>query len=260
MTRTAEPVTLSGDELDLLGHLLGIDELPVVLASGSRFDSASARDDAFDAARATLGARGLMRAGHPHPRLVGRLSVLARPTTELALRWHTGGTVSRMCLAQGPGGVALAVRASDSCVLSEAESADPGVVLETIGRGTALDIGSVSAPTAALSVALRDVTDPPAVARRLTGLGIRDQDARLLARGLGACRAHAEIVVLTHRAGRTRTSDPVTVFDTDVGRVLGTTSRSADGLAWSTLGPGGDARVRQAVRELLVAARGPDSS
>ncbi|MGW0174361.1 ESX secretion-associated protein EspG [Rhodococcus sp. NPDC003322] len=253
-------VTLSGDEIDLLLHLLGVDELPVVLATMSRFDTVAARDVAFAAARESLQARGLLRGDHPHPGIVDRLAVLARPTVELALRWYPGdGAVSRMCLAQGPAGVVLALRAADTYVLADVGTAEPDLVLDVIGRGVGLDVGSVSAPTEPLAAALHDVTDPPAVARRLTSLGVAERDADRLAHALGSCRAHAEIVALTHREGRTGTSGPVTVFDTGEGRIVGTTSAAADGAAWCTLGPGGDARVRQAVRELLDAAGAAES-
>ncbi|MFF0816275.1 ESX secretion-associated protein EspG [Rhodococcus sp. NPDC003318] len=247
-------VPLSADELDLLMHLMSVDELPVVLAASPRFDSADARDIAFDRARASLGARGLLPGGHPRPDLADRLSVLARPAVELALRWYTGsGAVSRMCLAHTPGTTVVALRGPGTYTLTEVDRADPHLVSDVLGPGTGTDVGTVRAPTTSLVEALTDCTDPAATARRLRALGVGDADADRLAYALSRCHAHAEIVAITHGDGISRTHGPVTVFDTPEGRIVGTSSVAPDGARWSTLGPGGDARVRQAVRELLAA-------
>ncbi|MGW6693640.1 ESX secretion-associated protein EspG [Rhodococcus sp. NPDC054953] len=254
MTGRVGSTVLGGDELDLVLRLLDVDELPVVLSAGSRFDTTTARAAADGAARDSLRARGLLRGNNPHPCLVDRVAVLARPAVELAVRWYTGGEVFRGCLAQGPAGAVLALRAADEYVLAGVPAADPDLVFELIGRGSGLAVGSVSAPTELLSAALRDVTDPSTVAGRLTGLGAADRDADRLAHALASCRAHAEIVTVTRRNGTTRVGGPVTVFDTACGRIVGTTTVSADLSSWSTLGPGGDARVRQAVREVLAGA------
>lgn len=250
-------VTLTAGELDLLTHLLVVDELPVVLAAAPRPDSVAARDAAFERARASLAARGLLPGGRPHPDVADRLSVLARPVVELALRWHTGsGAISRMCLAHAHGTTVLALRGpgeSGGFSLEEVEAADPGLVLDVLGPANPLDVGAVRAPTAPLADALADCTDPPATARRLRALDVGDRDADRVARALSGCRAHAEIVAITHGDGVRRTDGPVTVFDTPEGRLVGASSISPDGVRWTTLGPGGDARVRQAARELLAA-------
>ena len=250
-----QSVMLDVDELDLLAHLAGVDELPVVLDVRPRFDTAVARDAAFVTSRESLSKRGLLPGGHPHSDLVDRLAILARPDIELAVRWYRGGAVFRMCLAQAGPLTVLALRGPDSYVLTEVAAAEPDLVLDVIGRGAALEVDSISAPTDHLVLALGDLTDPPAVVRRLAELGARDTER--LASALSACHAHAEIVALVHSDGRRWTSAPVSVFDTDHGRVVGTSSIAPDGVVWSTLGPGGDTRVRQAIRDLLRWAASP---
>ncbi|MGW4610978.1 ESX secretion-associated protein EspG [Rhodococcus triatomae] len=243
------------DELDLLTHLAGIDELPVVLDAKSRFDTVVARDAAFERCRESLAERGLLPGGHPHPDLVDRLTILARADVELAVRWYRDGTVSRMCLAQAGPMTVLALRGPDSYVLTEVAAAGAELVLDVIGRGVPLDVDSISAPTDRLVLALGDLTHPQSVAHRLTELGARDTET--LAWALSTCTAHAEIVALAQGDGRRWTSAPVTVFDTAGGRIVGTSTVAPDGTAWSTLGPGGDVRVRQAVGELLTWAARP---
>ncbi|MFD1812112.1 ESX secretion-associated protein EspG [Rhodococcus gannanensis] len=248
-------VTVGVDELDLLTQLARIDELPVVLDARSRFDTTVARDAAFESCRESLTERGLLPGGHPHPDVVDRLTILARPDVELAVRWYREGTVSRMCIAQVGQMTVLALRGPDSYVLAEVPAVEAELVLDVIGRSVALDVDSISAPTDRLVLALDDLTHPQSVVRRLSELGARETET--LAWALSTCTAHAEIVALVQGDGRRWTSAPVTVFDTAGGRIVGTSSVSPDGTAWSTLGPGGDARLRQAIGELLTWAAAP---
>lgn len=248
-------VTVTAGELDLLLHLLSIDALPVVLAAASRFDSVTARDTAFGAAHASLSVRGVLVDGVPRPDVVDLLSVLSRPSVQLAVRhYRHGGAVSRMCAARDRTGAVLALRGPDSYTLSALETIDPGVVFTVLGHATALDCGSLSVPTGPLTAAL-DSTDLPGMAGRLVALGCTTSDAAVFARALADHVSHAEIVTIAHLdGGRQRMGGPVTVVDTGRGRILGTSTTATDGVPWSTLGPGGDGRVRQAVRGLLAAA------
>ncbi|MFC7449994.1 ESX secretion-associated protein EspG [Rhodococcus daqingensis] len=251
-----DSVTLGLDELDLLVNLLGIDELPVVLNATARFDSVTARDAAFDAARATLAERGLLASGAVHTDVAEWLQVLARPSWEVALRLYVAEEISRLCLAHGPTGSVLALRGPDSYVLQRAEHPAGDLMLDAIGRRAPLDLGVVNAPTEQLVAALADCADARSTARRLTALGAAEQDAVTVSTALARCRERAEIVAIWHGDGRIEpVGGPVTVFDTDRGRIIGTSSVSADGVAWSTLGPGHDARFRQAV-DVLVGAVG----
>ncbi|MGW6378422.1 ESX secretion-associated protein EspG [Rhodococcus sp. NPDC055112] len=249
-----ESVTLGLDELDLLMNILGIDELPVVLNATARFDSVAARDAAFDTARATLAERGLLEAGAVHPDVAEWLQVLARPNWEVALRWYVAEEISRLCLAHGPTGSVLALRGPDSYVLQRAEPPAGELMLDAIGRQSPVDLGVVNAPTDQLVAALADCADARSTARRLAALGVADQDVVAVSAALACCWERAEIVAIRHGDGKVEPiGGPVTVFDTDRGRIVGTSSVSADGVAWSTLSAGSDARFRQAI-DVLVGA------
>ena len=260
-----ESVTLGLDELDLLVNVLGIDELPVVLNATARFDSVAARDAAFDTARVTLAERGLLEAGSVHPDVAEWLQVLARPYWEVALRWYlpsdgrSAGSapaeeISRLCLAHGPTGSVLALRGPDSYVLQRAEHPAGELMLDAIGRQAPVDLGVVNAPTEQLVAALADCADARSTARRLAALRVADQDVVAVSAALACCWERAEIVAIRHGDGKVEPiGGPVTVFDTDRGRIVGTSSVSADGVAWSTLSAGSDARFRQAI-DVLVGA------
>ncbi|MFC9786859.1 ESX secretion-associated protein EspG [Rhodococcus sp. NPDC127528] len=253
-----ESVTLDLDEMDLLVHLLAVDELPVVLDAGPRFDSSPARDAALARARETLAERGLLPAGAPHPDVADWVALLARPCAEIALRWYTTGRteVSRLCLVRAPAGELLALRGPNSYVLQPSDGHGPELLLDAVGRSAPLDFGPVNAPTDQLIGALGDCANRLSTARRLAELGIDESDASTLATALAGIRAHAEIVGIRHAdAAVTQIGGPVTAFDTDRGRIVGTSSVSADGVAWSTLSPGSDARFRQALADLIAELR-----
>ncbi|MFC4606141.1 ESX secretion-associated protein EspG [Rhodococcus kronopolitis] len=250
------PTTLALDELDLLLQLLDIDELPVVLDAAPRHDAVAAREAAGAAAARTLTGRGLLDGNRPHPDLADRLWTLARPDREVSLRRHTGDGVERLCVARGPRGAMAADRGRDHVVLRHVPSSALGVLCDALGSAQPLAFGPVNTVTAGLVEALADCGDPTATARSLAGLGLAGPEAVVLAAALATCLARTEIVAVRHSDGRAAPlGAPVAVFDTEHGRILGTSSTAADGVGWSTLGPGGDARVRQAVAELLAEPR-----
>ncbi|MEE2030740.1 ESX secretion-associated protein EspG [Rhodococcus chondri] len=116
-----------------------------------------------------------------------------------------------------------------------------------------LEFGSVSAPTARVSDALTaGAGNPPGTTRRLVEAGVAAGDAAVLGAALAPCRSFAEIVGIRHGDGaKAPVGGPVTVFDTPLGRVVGTSSVAADGTGWTTLSPGTAGFLRQA----LVALR-----
>ncbi|SDC50986.1 ESX secretion-associated protein EspG [Rhodococcus tukisamuensis] len=245
--------TLTLDELGLLVHLLRIDELPVALDASSRFDTAAARDAAFVGAARTLTGRGLLDHGDPHPDLADRLRTLARPDREVALRRYTGdGDGGRLCVALGPLGGVVAHCEENSVVLQPCSVPIRDLLCGTAGFARPLMFEPVNAVTAGLVEALSDCADPAATARKLATLGVAAREAGVLAAALATCFARTEIVAMRRADGRSAPlGAPVAVIDTDHGRILGTSSTATDGTAWSTLGPGGDARVRQAVGALV---------
>lgn len=250
--------TLTLDELDLLAHLLRIDELPVVLDASSQIDSTAERDAAFVRAESTLAERGLLSAGGPNEDLAVWLRLLARPDREIAVRRYsdtgsgTDAAVSRLCLAWSGACELLAVRGPNSLALRRSEARGPDLLQSAVGRAAPLEFRAVNAPTELLADAVDECVNRSTTARRFVELGATDADAGTLAAALAGCRAHAEIVAIRHSdAATTQVGGPVTVFDTCRGRIVGISSVSADGCDWSTLTPGTDARFRQALTHLI---------
>ncbi|WP_280433794.1 ESX secretion-associated protein EspG [Nocardia brasiliensis] len=97
---------------------------------------------------------------------------------------------------------------------------------------------------------------PPATSSELTdalyALGATDRDATTLGLTFGATHAYAEIVVCAHEDGvTTRAPGAVAVYDTARGRIVAAPMVSPDQQVWSTVTPGTDHRVAQAVATLI---------
>ncbi|MFC9550713.1 ESX secretion-associated protein EspG [Rhodococcus sp. NPDC056960] len=248
---TLPAATLGLDEMDYLVDTLAVDVLPVVLDAGPRYDSYDARDAAFRGAADTLAARGLLPGGGVHPELADRLRVLARPRWEIALRWYVDGSISRLCLSQGETLAVLALRAGDAYVVQDAGADILAPVIGALGAVEPLSFGVVNAPTAQLGEAFDQGGDGKSLAAALTALGVTAADATTLGNALAGCSRYAEIVGITYGDGQyDPVGGPVTVFDTPGGRVVGTSSVSAHGVAWSSLSPGTPQRLRQALESL----------
>ncbi|AOW95162.1 secretion protein [Rhodococcus sp. WMMA185] len=244
-------VHLSLDEMDYLVDALSLDVLPVVLDVAPRYDLLDARDAALRAAADTLAARDLLPGGQVHPELADRLRVLARPYWEIALRWHVDGNISRLCVSQGESVSVLAMRADDTFVIQDAGADIIAPVIGALGTATPMNFGVLNAPTAQLSEAFDQSEDGKALAAALTGLGAGAADAAALGSAIATCTTYAEIVGIVYGNGQyDPVGGPVTVFDTRAGRIVGTSSVSAHGVAWSSLSPGTPQRLRQGLESL----------
>lgn len=248
---TLPPVTLSLDEIEFLVDRLSLDVLPVVLDANPRHDSLDARDAAFREATETLTERDLFKYGTVDQSLEDRLRVLARPTWEIAVRWYVAGTVSRMCVSYSPDMSVLTMRAGDDFVVQDAGADLFAPIIRALGNAQPMKFQNVNAPTADLSAAFDDGIDGANLADRLVRLGVPAPDAGQLGRAIYGCDTHAEIVGIAYGDGQyDPVGGPVTVFDTELGRIVGTSSVSAHGVAWSSLSPGTTQRLRQALESL----------
>lgn len=248
---------LDPDRLDYLFEALAIVELPVVLDVFPRFDSADARAAALHRGREGLIADGLLPDGRIHQDVEAWLRVLEQPQWYVSARgvsrpFDVDSPIARICSATSRIGTVTAARSDDSLVV-RATSSIPRDVLDTLGGGQAYEFRSVSAPTDALAEAL-DATpaDAGATASRLSHIGIDDETAQELASAMSTCSSHSEVTSVIVRSGnRFAGEHPVAFFDTHRGRILATSSTASDGRRWTTLSPGGDARVKSALTELV---------
>ncbi|MDT2004617.1 ESX secretion-associated protein EspG [Rhodococcus opacus] len=248
---TLPAVPLSLDEMDYLVDTLALDVLPVVLDAAPRYDTYDTRDAAFRGAVDTLTARDLLPGGGVHPELAERLRVLARPVWEIALRWYVEGSISRLCISQGDTLSVLTLRAGETYVVQDAGADIFAPVIGALGAVDPLNFGVVNAPTVQLGEALDQVGGGKTLAAALTALGVTAVDATALGNAMADCTTYAEIVGIVYGDGQyDPVGGPVTVFDTADGRVVGTSSVSAHGVAWSSLSPGTPQRLRQALESL----------
>ncbi|KAF0960542.1 ESX secretion-associated protein EspG [Rhodococcus sp. T7] len=248
---TLPAVTLSLDEMDYLVDTLALDVLPVVLDATPRYDTYDARDAAFRGAAGTLAARDLLPGGGVHAELADRLRVLARPLWEIAVRWYVDGSISRLCVSQGEALSVLALRAGDQYVVQDAGADIFAPVIGALGAVEPLNVGVVNAPTVQLGEAFDRGGDGKSLAAALAALGVPAVDATALGNAIAGCTTYAEIVGIVYGDGQyDPVGGPVTVFDTGAGRIVGTSSVSAHGVAWSSLSPGTPQRLRQALEAL----------
>lgn len=250
---TLAAVTLSLDEVEYLVDKLKLDVLPVVLDTNGRYDSLDARDAAFRAAADTLAARDLLPGGGVHPDLADYLRVLARPRWEIALRWFVKGSISRMCVAKGHDFSVLAVRGAESIIVQDGGTDVLAPIVSALGSVNPMKLGAVNAPTAALGTALDEGMNGQSTAANLSKLGVPSADSGPLGNAMASCDTWAEIVGIAYGDGRSDpVGGPVTVFDTDQGRIVGTTSVSGDDTSWTSLSSGTNQRLRQALESLAA--------
>lgn len=258
-----ESVPVGDDELHVLLGLVAVPEVPVVLAHRQRYESDTERRAALARAAEALTARGLVRAGVVEPAIADRLRTLGRPAWEVAVRRFRTGEVDRLCLAHGSaeagvsgaGARTVAVRVvSGGFVLDDADSGSVSPIVRMLGPAEPARTGGMSLPTARLSEALTEGSgDGARTARRLREAGAPAAEAAVLGAALGPCVTFAEIVGIRHGDGVTGTvGGPVTVFDTTVGRVVGTSSTAPDGTAWTTMSSGTDGFLRRALGDLVA--------
>ncbi|NKX91504.1 ESX secretion-associated protein EspG [Nocardia coubleae] len=247
-----EAVVLSLDEMQFLLEKLQFDEMPVVLDAMGRYDHVSAHDAAMEAAEKLLTERELLFGDVVVPELAERLRVLYRPQWIIALRWVVAGQVNRFCLAQGDDRAVVALRGPDSYVIDDAGLDLPGAVLQALGTTEALELYGMNAPTEQLAPIFGDTGDAAATAGRLSEVGKPATDAKTLASALVEIHSYAEIVGVAYGDGTRDVQDNhIAVFNTRAGRFIITASVADDGVKWSSIATGTNARLRTAVADLI---------
>jgi hypothetical protein len=99
--------------------------------------------------------------------------------------------------------------------------------------------------------------DPALLGDRIRALGAESRAAMQLGAALGSRQAFAEIVyyVLAREHGRiVRSPAAVAVFYTKRGRIVAAPSASPTGQLWTTLKPGSDHALGQAIAQLVELA------
>ncbi|GEM35299.1 hypothetical protein NN3_63060 [Nocardia neocaledoniensis NBRC 108232] len=247
-----DAVVLSLDDMQFLLETLQFDEMPVVLDAMGRYDNVAEHDAAMKVAEAALTERELLFGDVVQPELAERLRVLYRPQWIIALRWVVQGHVNRFCLAQGDDRAVVALRGPESYVIDDAGLDLPGAVLHALGQSEALELYGMNAPTEELAPIFGDTGDVAATAERLAKIGKPATDAQTLASALVEIHSYAEIVGVAYGDGTRDIQDNhIAVFNTRAGRFIITASVADDGVKWSSIATGTNARLRTAVADLI---------
>lgn len=251
-------ITLSNDGVMALAAQLGVQTLPLVLAVGPQQDSYRELAHAQEQARAELRSGRVIDAyGDAQPDTAAELFVLAQPDHELAVRVYTSNGQIRICVAQRDGQHVVAVRRGDSIEIRSiwadgtGESL-AGPILEALGPCPPAAVANFSAPAQEIREKLDAATSSADYANMIYALGVPEADATAYGLAFASCHAYAEIVAYAHVDGVTdRSPGAVVVYDTARGRVVAAPGIAADQKIWSTLTPGTDHRVAQAISALI---------
>lgn len=250
--------TLTNDALLAVADRIGVQTLPLALAVGPQQDSFEEWQRAQESAVAALVGAGLIDSeGEVDPELADVLFTLAHPEQELAARIYTGSESRRVCVVRRGHAHAVAVRSGDEfevrAVWTDGSAADlVRPLLAAMDACSPAEIPHFSVPAAELAERLDAATTSSELTDALYALGATDRDATTLGLTFGATHAYAEIVACAHEDGvTTRAPGAVAVYDTARGRIVAAPMVSPDQQVWSTVTPGTDHRVAQAVATLI---------
>lgn len=246
-------VDLTSEEIEYARKRLGLDVLPVVLGGTALWDSVAEYDAAIRSAATTLAARDLLLVDEIHHGVAATLRTLTRPAWELALRSHNQGTLTRVCVAADE---SLCVEvsfneATKTYTLHKGMNPADAVV-RVLGPSNPMQVAVINAPTDILSAALSAGPDADTVAAALIQAGIPTAEAGQLGSAMVTCTSFTEIVGIPRGVGTENLPiGVVSVFNTAHGRIVASSSTSADGTQWSSISSGTPQRLRQAVNSLV---------
>jgi len=255
---------LSDDELQVIASRAGIQALPVVLGVRPQHGTQSALLAAGDHATGVLTDRGLICDGEVLPELVTLLRALQRPDRELAMRCVTPDGMARLAVIRQGKQCISALRVGTEIALDVADglptlAVASQAVLRQLPASSPAEILPVGAPLDAASDALSGTHDAAQLSDRIRALGADSRTAITLGTALATRQAFAEIVYFTLDTDRDRISRcpaAVGVFYTKRGRIVGAPSASPNGQVWTTLKPGSDHAIKQAITQLVELSAG----
>ncbi|MBY8855213.1 ESX secretion-associated protein EspG [Nocardia sp. CA2R105] len=262
--------TLTNDGLFAVAERLGVQTLPLVLAVAPHHDSYADWQAAQQEAVAGLTDAGVFDSyGEVSSDLAQAFFVLAQPERELVARIyrvppnHAGDAsaapadVVRVCLARRGEDHAIAVRTGDDFELQTFWSDGSGDSLArplfgALGACAPAQIPDFNVPSEDLSERLSEASTAIEYSDACYALGVPDREATILGLAFESCYAYAEIVAYTHEDGiATRTPGAVAVYDTGRGRIIAIPALAPDQQSWSTVTPGTDHRIAQAISALI---------
>ncbi|WP_264076949.1 ESX secretion-associated protein EspG [Mycolicibacterium houstonense] len=258
-TALDSPVVVNDDEMHVLATRLGVQALPLVLDLRPRHPTETARAEAAMRAGRSLAERGLTPAGEVSADIATLVQSLQRPERELAMRLVTPDGLARVTVVRAGARCVSACRVGNEITLQAvADGADlpssARALLRALPAATPAEINPVGGPLAEVSQSLSGTHDATELSDRIRALGADPRSAMLLGSALAARLAFAEIVyyALDDDTDRvSRSAGAVGIFYTKRGRVVGAPSASPSGQLWTTLKPGSDHTIKQAIGQLV---------
>lgn len=250
---------LTNDGVLALAERLGIQTMPLVLAIAPQQPTYQEWTDAQREVLTELTGSGLIDGyGEVAPELAQAMHTLAQPDRELVARIHRAGSEPiRLCLARRADQHALAERIGDRIEIGTAWSDESGSalttrLLRTLGPGEPADVAAFCALADDLADRLSTARTSADFADAVYALGVAERDATRYGLAFESCRAYAEIVAYAHVDGvTTRTPCAAVVYETGRGRIVVAPGAAPDLRVWSTVTPGTDHRVAQAISGLI---------
>lgn len=255
---------VTNDGVLVLAERLGVQTLPLVLSVGPQQDSFDEWAEAQRRAAAALTAAGVIDAhGEVEPDLATALHTLAQPDRELVARVFTRDPHPiRICLAHRGGRHALAVRTGDDFDIRPVWADEPSDALmrplfAALGPCAPAEVANFSAPADEVAERLDAAQTSADYTDAVYALGVTGSDATAYGLAFADCHAYAEIVAYDHDDGvTTRAPGAAVVYDTGRGRIVAAPGLAPDRRVWSTVTPGTDHRVAQAISALIEALPG----
>ncbi|GAA5067186.1 ESX secretion-associated protein EspG [Nocardia callitridis] len=258
---------MTNDGLLAVAERLGVQTMPLVLSVGPQQDSYEEWALAQERAVASLTEEGVFDSyGEVRdPDLAAALYALAQPERELVARVYSLTEPvwqARICLARRGEQHALAVRRGDSFDIQAVWADGSGAALlgplmRILGAGKPAEVAGFSALTDELGERLDAADSSSDYADALYALGVAERDATAYGLAFASVHTYAEVVAYAHVDGvTTRPPCAVAVYDTGRGRIVAAPGIAPDQQVWSTVTPGTDHRIAQAVSALIDALPG----
>ncbi len=252
---------LTSDQLRVLAARIGAEELPI-LAAGPHHTTVDRREGAFGRVTRELLSANLIVDATVHPDLVPILQALQRPDRELTMRLVSPEGGARISAVRRGTLCLLVRRIGDDILLRVFGHSNDfreivSALLAELPRARPADIRPVAAPLQQMSASLSGTHDAYQLADRIRALGADSHAAMLLGTALASRQAFAEIVysALAESAGRVcRGPGAVAVFYTKRGRIIGVPNASPSAELWTTIKPGSDHAVADAIDQLIALA------
>ncbi|WP_067695637.1 ESX secretion-associated protein EspG [Nocardia jejuensis] len=250
--------TLTNDGVIALAAQLGVQTMPLVLSISPQQQSHHDWAAAQQQARADLISRRIMDAhGDVEPDTAAALFALALPDRELAARIFTDEGAMRVCIARRGEEHVLAIRRGDQLDIRSIWADGSGEslarpILEALGSCPPAEVANFSALSADLGERFDTAITSEDYTSAVYSLGVADNDATVYGLALSSCHTYAEVVAYAYTDGVTdRSLGAVVVYDTARGRIVAAPGVAPDQQLWSTLTPGSDHRVAQAISALI---------